>query len=387
MTVAVTTAADAGPPAHAPDAQRTAAAAAEFQRLPEVRALDPGGRRLDAVLDEIARTGTYAQTAAELLVGAQLAWRNHVRCVGRRHWRALTLIDARDARTGPEVAAACWRHLRESTNGGAIRTVLTAFAPEAPDGRCLSIRNPQLVRYAGHRAGARVVGDPAHVGLTEQAQALGWRGAGTPFDVLPLVVDLPDGSVHLEEVPADCVLEVAIEHPEVPGIADLGLRWHATPAVSSAVLEVGGLRYTAAPFSGWYVNTEVAARDLADRDRYDVLPAVARVLGLDTSGNRTLWRDRALVELNRAVLHSYQQAGVRMVDHHTVAAQFVRHVECENRAGRDVPTEWSWVNPPMSASTTPTFHRLFDPPDYERRPNFVQRGADYCPVPHREPPD
>ena len=44
---------------------------------------------------------------------------------------------------------------------------------------------------------------------------------------------------------------------------------------------------------------------------------------LDMSHDRTLWKDRALVELNRAVIHSYRKAGVIMVDHHTVAKQFI----------------------------------------------------------------
>jgi len=39
-------------------------------------------------------------------------------------------------------------------------------------------------------------------------------------------------------------------------------------------------------------------------------------MGLDTSRDRTLWRDRALLELNVAVLHSYEKAGVTMMDHH-----------------------------------------------------------------------
>jgi nitric-oxide synthase len=95
-------------------------------------------------------------------------------------------------------------------------------------------------------------------------------------------------------------------------------------------------------------------------------------MGLDTSRNATLWKDRALLELTEAVLHSYEQAGVYMVDHHTAAAQFVGHVDREHRNGRPVPTDWSWVNPPMSASTTPTFHRSFDPPDFSSRPNFVR---------------
>jgi Nitric oxide synthase, oxygenase domain len=40
-------------------------------------------------------------------------------------------------------------------------------------------------------------------------------------------------------------------------------------------LLVGGVFYPAAPFNGWYLNTEIRARNLADTDRYDQLPAIA----------------------------------------------------------------------------------------------------------------
>lgn len=41
-------------------------------------------------------------------------------------------------------------------------------------------------------------------------------------------------------------------------------------------------------------------------------------MGLDTSKDQTLWKDKALVELNIAVIHSYHKAGVTLVDHHSV---------------------------------------------------------------------
>ena len=85
------------------------------------------------------------------------------------------------------------------------------------------------------------------------------------------------------------------------------------------------------------------------------------------------------MELNRAVIHSFRESGAYMVDHHTVAKQFVDHVEREAKAGRSCPTDWSWINPPMSSSITPTFHRLYDPPDLDIRPNFVSRRGSGCP--------
>ena len=58
--------------------------------------------------------------------------------------------------------------------------------------------------------------------------------------------------------------------------------------------------YTAAPFNGWYMGTEIGAQ-LSDHDRYNLLPAVAEMMDLDTSRNGTLWKDKALIELNIAV--------------------------------------------------------------------------------------
>lgn len=134
----------------------------------------------------------------------------------------------------------------------------------------------------------------------------------------------------------------------------------------------------------WYVSTEVGARNFSDTDRYNMLPTIGAMMELDMSHDRTLWKDRALVELNRAVIHSYRKAGVIMVDHHTVAKQFIDHIAREDKAGRKCPTDWSWVNPPMSSSLTPTFHRLYDEPDLDIRPNFVtkkKKGTDQgrCP--------
>src|SRR6202030_2178064 len=69
-------------------------------------------------------------------------------------------------------------------------------------------------------------------------------------------------------------------------------RWYALPTVSGMLLQIGGVKYPAAPFSGWYVYTEVGARDLADIQRYNVLPMVGKHLGFDTSR----WRDMSLGE-------------------------------------------------------------------------------------------
>lgn len=350
--------------------------AREFYSLPEVQARVPAGRR-DAVSDEIGRRGYYDHTPDELLIGAKLAWRNHARCIGRYSWQSLKLIDARSCDTAEEVADACWEHLEISSNDGRLRPVVTAFRPRRSRADQVRILNPQLIRYAGYQsADGRITGDPWHVGLTQRAMALGWRGAGTRFDVLPLLIAVDGKPPVMFPVPKRCVLEVQIQHPRFAWFEGLGLRWHANPAISDLCLAVGGLDYTAAPFSGWYVSAEIGARNLSDQSRYDMLPVIAERMGLDVTRNSSLWRDRALLELNEAVIFSYAKAGVYLVDHHTAAAQFTAHVRREATAGRAVPADWSWLVPPMSPSTTPVFHMAFGPPDLGVRPNFVRLDDD-----------
>jgi nitric-oxide synthase len=145
------------------------------------------------------------------------------------------------------------------------------------------------------------------------------------------------------------------------------------PAVSDMGLEIGGVIYPAAPFNGWYMNTEIAARNLSDTYRYNLLPMIARKMGLETKSDRGLWKDRALVELNVAILHSFAQSGVAMVDHHTAARQFITHIEREEREGRVTHADWSWIVPPLSGSCTPVFHRTYD--NQELTPRFFYQPA------------
>jgi nitric-oxide synthase, bacterial len=331
--------------------------------------------RVAAVRAEIDETGTYRHTKAELTFGARVAWRNAARCIGRLYWQSLRVRDRRQVSSPVEVAADCVEHLREATRDGRIRSTLTVFAPDAPDRSGPRIHNEQLIRYAGHRnPDGSVTGDPKYVPFTDRARSLGWYPADGPgrFDVLPLMISARVGAEpELFELPSDAVLEVELRHPEYSWFAELGLRWHALPAISNMPLEIGGVRYPAAPFNGWYLATEVGARNLADADRYDLLPEIADRLWLNTSSERTLWRDRALVELMRAVQWSFDEAGVHMSDHHTESRRFLEHIAREQEAGRRCPAEWSWIVPPMSGSLTPVFHRYYDEPDPDQRPAFL----------------
>lgn len=41
------------------------------------------------------------------------------------------------------------------------------------------------------------------------------------------------------------------------------------------LLEVGGLEFTACPFNGWYMGTEIGVRDFCDVQRYNILQVTA----------------------------------------------------------------------------------------------------------------
>jgi nitric-oxide synthase len=345
--------------------------------------LGPVEARLAEVHAEIAATGTYRHTAEELTFGARIAWRNSVRCIGRLYWRSLKVRDLRDLTDPKQIADECVEHLRLATNGGKIRPVITVFAPDEPSRPGPHIRNEQLIRYAAYRGSdGGVLGDRRNLELTDLACSRGWRPPSSrgPFDLLPLIVEAEDHDPCMIELPDDAVLEVPLTHPELPWIGALGLRWHAVPAISNMRMRIGGIDYSAAPFNGWYMGTEIGARNLADTDRYDLLPYIGARMGLDTSSERTLWRDRALVELNRAVLHSFEQAGVTITDHHTESERFLTHLAREEAAGRSCPADWSWIVPPMSGSLTPVFHRYYDTD--ELVPNFFAGGEGGCPVKH-----
>lgn len=362
---------------------------------PKFGAVEP---RLAAVREQIAAMGTYTHTLQELTHGARMAWRNASRCIGRIYWRSLTVLDRRSPRDEDQIFADLVSHLGfatgEGERRGQLRPVISIFGQHIPGRPVTRLWNDQLIRYAGYHKDSGVVGDPRYLHLTNAATELGWQGKGSAFDLLPLILQTGQGEPKMFELPETAVLEVPLTHPELAWFAELGLRWHAVPAISNMRLSIGGVDYPLAPFSGWYMGTEIGARNLADADRYHQIPVVAQRMGLDTSKESTLWRDRALLELNRAVLHSFEKAGVRMTDHHTESRLFVTHVEREERAGRVAPADWSWIVPPISGGITPVFHQYYQEAD--QRPNFyldaavnekaVGGGTGACPVAHRHAP-
>ncbi len=345
--------------------------------------------RTAEVTREIEVSGAYTHTFDELETGAKLAWRNAGKCIGRISWKNLLLRDCRHASDAETVFRECVEHLRAATNGGNIEIVLSAFRPQGPKERWgPRIWNSQLVRYAGYeREDGSVLGDGANVELTEAITTLGWRPPEPrgPYDILPLVVDMPGEAPRIFEIDPAEVAEVEIAHPTEPGIAELGMKWCAVPAITNFNLELGGLRYSCVPFNGWFMGTEIA-RNLWEEPRYGRAEEIAAALGLDTSSEMTLWRDRAFVELNVAILHSFQEARVTLVDHHTASRQFLYHDIREKNAGRECPAQWSWIAPSAGGSTTPVWHHEMR--DFQLSPSFeyeadrwlAQSAPAGCPV-------
>ena len=316
--------------------------------------------RTEEVLEELDRTGVWHKTADELGFAAQLAWRNAERCVGRLYWKGLNLRDCRQMTDPDEMAVALFEHLRFAWNGGDLRPAITVFSPGNRDLPGPRIWNPQLLRYAGLRLrSGRQLGDPAQNALTERIMRLGWEPPGTDFDLLPLVIETVEHGPRLYELPMDCRYEIPLTHPQHAWLQQRGLKWYAIPAVADMALDAGGVMYRFAPFNGWYLNTEIAARNLTDANRYNLLPELAERLGLDISSERTLWRDRTMLMLHEAVLHSYDTAGVKMADHHAVCHEFLEFCRNEQTAGREPAGKWMWLVPPFSSSATVLYQEPF----------------------------
>ncbi|NXE54225.1 NOS2 protein, partial [Casuarius casuarius] len=334
--------------------------------------------RLETVTKEIETTGTYHLTKDELIFATKQAWRNAPRCIGRIQWSNLQVFDARDCKTAREMFEHICRHIQYATNNGNIRSAITVF-PQRTDGKHdFRVWNSQLIRYAGYQMpDGSIMGDPASVELTQLCIELGWKPKYGRFDVVPLILQANGQDPEIFEYPPEIILEVPMEHPKYEWFKELDLKWYAMPAVANMLLEVGGLEFTACPFNGWYMGTEIGVRDFCDVQRYNILKEVGRRMGLETNKLSSLWKDRAVVEINVAVLHSFQKQNVTIMDHHSAAESFMKYMQNEYRVRGGCPADWVWLVPPMSGSITPVFH--------QEMLNYVLTPFFYYQVPTRRP--
>ncbi|WP_248278441.1 nitric oxide synthase oxygenase [Bacillus sp. DNRA2] len=329
-------------------------------------------QRLIDIEQQIHKLGYYEHTFEELEHGARMAWRNSNRCIGRLFWESLHIIDKRELETEEEIRDALFDHIDYATNNGKIRPTITIFKQMIDNEAQVKLWNHQIIRYAGYETSDGVVGDSHSLPFTKMCQELGWEGAGTHFDLLPIVIQVKDNKPKWYPIPKQKVLEVDIRHPQYEWFAELGLKWYAVPMIAQLRLEIGGIHYSAAPFNGWYMETEIGARNFADDYRYNMLPKIATLMGLDINTNTSLWKDRALLELNQAILISFKEAGVSMVDHHTASQQFKLFEEKEAECGRDVTGNWVWLIPPVSPATSHIFHKPYN--NEIRKPNFFYQN-------------
>ncbi|MFN8509241.1 MAG: nitric oxide synthase oxygenase [Deinococcaceae bacterium] len=335
-----------------------------FPLYQEAGLLNLWPQRQHDIEQELAETGTYTHTPFELTQGSKVAWRNSTRCIGRGYWKSLVVRDCRHLETPKDIYSALVDHLVESFRRGKIRSTLSLFSPK----KRIRLWNDQLIRYAGYtQDDGTVIGDPQNAALTQKIIHLGWRPKGGRFDVLPLVLEVDGYDLEWFELPRCAVQEVPLAHPEFAWFETLQLKWHAIPAIGNLSLRLGGLNYFS-PFNGFYMGTEIGSRNFGDTKRYNMLPVIAQHLGLDTQYHRSLWKDRAMLELNVAVLHSFEQVGIRMVDHHSACEHFIRFEASERRLNREVFGRWSWLVPPLSSSSTEVFHRTYI--DDIKTPNF-----------------
>uniref|UniRef100_A0A061QHR2 Nitric oxide synthase n=1 Tax=Cupiennius salei TaxID=6928 RepID=A0A061QHR2_CUPSA len=325
--------------------------------------------RLNEIKREIDSTGTYSMAYDELVFGSKLAWRNASRCIGRIQWNKLEVLDYRHIKSTQEMFEALCKHVELATNKGNIRSTITIFPQRCPDREDFRLWNPQLINFAGYlKPDGTVIGDPGRLHFTRICQRLGWKGKGGDFDILPWILSAPGEPPKFYEIPEELVLMVNLEHPKYTWFSELGLKWYALPAVADMMLDVGGISFTAAPFNGWYMATEVGARNLCDTYRYNLSEKIAEKMGLDTSTPTSLWKDLALVEATRAVLYSFQKNKVTVVDHHTAADTFMKHMQTEQKLRGGCPADWVWIVPPISGSSTPVFHQ--EMVVYNLKPSF-----------------
>ncbi|KAL8898175.1 MAG: hypothetical protein Q9207_006841 [Kuettlingeria erythrocarpa] len=348
--------------------------------------------------------GNWEQTPAELEFGIRRAWRNARKCIMRSHSDELKLCDMRNITTSAEMASELLQHMCEAFNGGNVIPTVFLFPPRRVNSRGPMIWNHQVLEFAGYEMGdGSILGDPVSVELTRAIVELGWTPPSprTRWDLLPLVV-MAEGDVPaMVEVPSPLRDVVNIRHPRYGDeFQKLDLRWVSVPALTRLGFDIGGMQYTAAPFIGWFMDAEIGVRDLADTFRYNVLPDVARALGLLNGKDGDMVEDledlpeyerlavlsRAQTELTFAVHWSYQQAKVSMSDTLTSSMKWCRYDdEFKAKNGFRLPADPYWLAPPQG-SIVPVWHRG-GAPNYQPKPMISKHVQDPLKAWEREKPE
>ncbi len=155
-----------------------------------------------------------------------------------------------------------------------------------------------------------VLGDPEQLGFTTRLIAMGWRPPSplTAFDLrrcssrsrfCAATLRDPAGGRSRGAFATSLAGLVRPSRPEVACAA----------AVSDMIFEAEECATQRRPSadSTW---GRRSVRAISVIPTLHLLPVVAAHMGLDISCHASLWKDRALVELNQAVLHSFREDGL-----------------------------------------------------------------------------
>jgi sulfite reductase alpha subunit-like flavoprotein/ankyrin repeat protein len=98
---------------------------------------------------------------------------------------------------------------------------------------------------------------------------------------------------------------------------------------------------------------------------------VAEKMGVSCSdGFGNLWKDRAALVINEAVLYSFQSCGLGIVEHQTLLHQFWDWYNLELKSRGYCPGNWKWIIPPFGASLSPCYLQLNKMTEYTLRPIY-----------------
>jgi sulfite reductase alpha subunit-like flavoprotein len=164
--------------------------------------------------------------------------------------------------------------------------------------------------------------------------------SSSSFDVLPLVYKIPGRMkpvVHM--LSDDNIYEVDLEHPTNEDFASLGLRWTAMPSFAKHTMRIGGIVYQNAPFNGVYVSSEIAQLLM---DRYNVGSDIADLFGYNPDTD-PFWQQAAMLELERAIVHSFRSNGVAIIDPHAAGENFCKFVLGQREQGHDTSIDWRMI--------------------------------------------
>ncbi|GHP15262.1 nitric oxide synthase-like protein [Collybia sordida] len=307
--------------------------------------------------------GTWTQTVQELEFGIQRAWRNAEKCIMRSHCENISLCDLRSVKYSNEMALELVKGLNDAYNDGNIIPTVFVFPPRTPNKSGPLIWNEQILSFAAYETeNGSFMGDPRNAQLTKDIIELGWvpPQPRSPWDILPVVVMAEDDEPVLVELPMNLRKLVEIRHPKYDdAFWRLDLKWVAFPAPSKFGFDIGGIQYTATPFMGWFLDTEIGIHSLANPYRYHVLPEIVNVLYLDNPSSepandfkalpkheQLAMLSRAQTELNYAIYHSFFQDGITISDTLSSSKKWASYNDdFEKKNGYRLSSDTYWLTP------------------------------------------